>query len=303
MDEQQKFEFDLQGYITVPDALTPEAVAALTALLDAHAAQELSAETRHANFGLDLGDAPTQPRPEGGRAGFLERDRDTARLLSWGKPYLDLIDNPSVSPLLEELLGSDFRLDHVYGTLLRAGRGPDDPTLCGTSRWHSGPQHWPRQRHEYFSADAQVFSSGLTVVAYELCDVPEGSGGMGALPGTHKSQFPLHGLEGTISTAGDMPAYGRAVAVSAGSAIIFTEAMTHATLPWYGLGPRKTIFYKYCPMNLAWNQHIFPMDEHGELPYEGLTERARGMLMPAGGMRHFHLRRETLARREEAARL
>ena len=73
-------------------------------------------------------------------------------------------------------------------------------------------------------------------------------------------------------------------------------------LPWYGKGPRKTIFYKYCPMNLAWNQHIFPMDENGDVPYEGLSERAREMLVPAGGLRHFHLRRETLARRAEEGR-
>ena len=146
---------------------------------------------------------------------------------------------------------------------------------------------------------------------------------MGALPGTHKSQFPLSGLEAVISAADDMPPYGRSVTVPKGSAIIFTEAMTHATcvpfarttdrvplahevcvgrLPWYGKGPRKTIFYKYCPMNLAWNQHIFPMDENGDVPYEGLSERAREMLVPAGGLRHFHLRRETLARRAEEGR-
>ena len=34
-------------------------------------------------------------------------------------------------------------------------------------------------------------------------------------------------------------------------------------------------------MNLAWNQHIFPMDENGDVPYEGLSERAREMLVPA----------------------
>ena len=52
---------------------------------------------------------------------------------------------------------------------------------------------------------------------------------MGALPGTHKSQFPLSGLEAVISAADDMPPYGRSVTVPKGSAIIFTEAMTHAT--------------------------------------------------------------------------
>lgn len=223
--------------MVVPNALSPTEVAALTEILDDHATNELSPETRHANFGLDLGDAPTQPRPAGGRAEWLESDRDTARLLSWGAPYLSLIDNPTVSPLLEDLLGPNFRLDHTCAdprcpccraccalrtrsifltyhqvlcclvldaTLLRPAHGPADPTLCGTSRWHSGPQMWPRQRHEYFSCDAGIFSSGLTVVAYELCDVPEGTG-MGAMPGTHKSVFPLTGLEDTLVRSSPLP--------------------------------------------------------------------------------------------------
>ncbi len=183
MTPQQKFEFDLQGFLVIPDALSTAHATALEHLLDDHAEQDLLPETRHANFGLDLGDAPTQPRPQGGRAEHLESDRDTARLLRWGPPYVSLIDNPKVSPVLEEILGDHFRLDHTYATLLRPARGPLDPTLCGTSRWHSGPQAWPRQRHEYYSCDAGVFSSGLTVVAYELCDVPPGAGGFGAIPG------------------------------------------------------------------------------------------------------------------------
>ena len=97
-----------------------------------------------------------------------------------------------------------------------------------------------------------------------------------------------------------LPPYARAVAAPAGSAIIFTEAMTHATLPWTGSGSRKTIFYKYCPMNLAWT--ALPFD--AESDYPGLTERARDiMLAPPGGTRGAMLAKETLAKRVQAPKL
>lgn len=50
---------------------------------------------------------------------------------------MELLDNPAVAPMLDEVLGAEYRLDHVYSTLLRPAANVDDPTLCGTSRWHS----------------------------------------------------------------------------------------------------------------------------------------------------------------------
>ena len=108
-------------------------------------------------------------------------------------------------------------------TLLRPGP-PGDPTLCGTSRWHSGPQHWPRQRHEYYNVTGGQISSGLTVVAYELRDVGTGDGGMGAIPGSHKSEFEFT-FDEQITGDGDLPSCAKAIDnVAAGDAIVFTEA-------------------------------------------------------------------------------
>ena len=33
----------------------------------------------------------------------------------------------------------------------------------------------------------------------------------------------------------------------AGDCILFTEKMTHGTVPWEGAGERRTLFYKYVP--------------------------------------------------------
>eukprot|EP01052_Picozoa_sp_SAG31_P050819 SAG31_NODE_11780_length_999_cov_1.261111_1_plen_130_part_10 len=114
-----------------------------------------------------------------------------------------------------------------------------------------------RYRHEYYSYNGGPkggsLSSGLTVVAYELCDVVAGTGGFGAIPGSrqaslcsicsgsmtqlylsnenlspvsgsHKSHFPLIASEqpGPIIRPSQVPSFGKAVAVKAGDAIVFT---------------------------------------------------------------------------------
>ena len=87
MNDHDRYLFDLQGYITIPNALDAERLDALNAILD----QKIEAA--------------------------VERDAGTHRffdLLQWGQPYLDLIDLPTVVPHLEEILGSKFRLDHTY---------------------------------------------------------------------------------------------------------------------------------------------------------------------------------------------
>ena len=106
--------------MVVKNALSPAAVAALDAVVSARIAAECADDARHNYFGLDLGDAPTQPRPaeadgdrRARRAEGTERDLDTARMLSWGPEFVDQIDNAAVRPVLEDVLGPGFRLDHA----------------------------------------------------------------------------------------------------------------------------------------------------------------------------------------------
>ena len=87
------------------------------------------------------------------------------------------------------------------------------------------------------------------MVAYELETVAPGCGGMGAIPGSHKSNFLLDPDALGLPDGGrirdlQLPPWATAVPVEKGDAIIFTEALTHATLPWAGSNPRKTVFYK-----------------------------------------------------------
>jgi hypothetical protein len=59
----------------------------------------------------------------------------------------------------------------------------------------------------------------------------------------------------------------------AGTAIIFTEALTHGAMPWNGAGERRTLFFKYSPFPLSWAAGYYNPDD-----YPDLTEAQRLIL-------------------------
>jgi hypothetical protein len=54
----------------------------------------------------------------------------------------------------------------------------------------------------------------------------------------------------------------------AGTAVIFTEALTHGALPWTGAGERRTVFFKYSPHPVSWAAGYFDASQ-----YDGLSQR------------------------------
>ncbi|MDQ3814421.1 MAG: phytanoyl-CoA dioxygenase family protein [Armatimonadota bacterium] len=237
MNEQEHYLFDLQGFLVVPDALSPEQVSELNAVMDAHIAAETEAGMTTHRFG---------------------------RLLRWGSSYVDLIDNPRIVPYLEALLGPKFRLDHDYADVIRSGKGP-----IGTSL-HGGASPFDPAQYYHFR-DGRMYN-GLTVVAYNLKDVHPGDGGFACVPGSHKSNFRFPNEWRDLE---NLHPCVRCVTGAAGTAIIFTEALTHGTLPWHGQDERRTIFLKYSPHPLSWSARYYDADD-----YDGLTERQRAILEP-----------------------
>ena len=236
MNENEQYLFDLQGYIAVPNALDKEQLADLNVLLDKHIEQECASD-----------------RPAHRFAGLLE----------WGKPYRDLIDNPSIVPYLDVILGERFRLDHLYADLIRSGTSPIGATLHGGGA--------PFDPSQYYHFHGGQMYNGLTVVAYNLADVGPKDGGFGCVPGSHKSNYRFPG-EWRDMSENIEPCVSR-VTGPAGTAVIFTEALTHGALPWTGQGERRTVFFKYSPHPLSWSARYFD-----EVDYDDLTERQRAIL-------------------------
>ncbi|OUL33796.1 mitomycin antibiotics/polyketide fumonisin biosynthesis protein [Nostoc sp. T09] len=227
MTDLERYLFDLQGFLIIENALNSDQIAALQALLDRQIAR--------------------QNNPE---AAFLRFDG----LLPWGQPFRELIDNPAIAPYLSELLGKQFRLDHDYVHIIRQGLGPIGCHLHG-----GGTPYDPCQY--YIFNNGRIYN-GLTVVAYELNDVHLGEGGFACIPGSHKSNLPLPEEWRNLQFPS---ACVQAFTLKAGSAIIFTEALTHGTLPWWGTHERRTLFYKYSPRPSAWSTDSYNADDYPDL--------------------------------------
>jgi ectoine hydroxylase-related dioxygenase (phytanoyl-CoA dioxygenase family) len=242
MNEDERYLFDLQGFLVVEDALDANQLTALNEILDRRIEDEVAADDHTHRF-LDL--------------------------LDWGKPYQDLVDNPRIVDYLAELVGDPLRLDHVYLDIIRSGKGPIGTSLHGgATPLH--PTHYYRHRNN-------TMRNGLFVVAYNLYDVKPGDGGFAAVPGSHKSHYVFPGHWKELDGSQDLPFVAK-VTGRAGTAILFTEAMTHGTLPWHGQ-ERRTIFYKYSPPAVSWSNRYFNAAD-----YPAMTERQKAMLAPPSAL-------------------
>lgn len=247
--DEERYLFDLQGFLVIPDAIDDDALVAINALIDEQ-----------------LADAdPTAPAVKFGEGG--------GQVLGWGTPFLDLVDNPRITPYLEEFVDPYFRLDHEYIHVLRPRAG----SLTGTfssATLHGGGTPFDASQYYRFS-EGRIWS-GLTVVAYYLRDVKPGEGGLACVPGSHKSSFELPEHLKTLD--GELPSWIVPVPAPAGTAVIFTEAQAHGTLPWLGAGERRTAFYKYSPHAVSWSWRYYDPERYGDM-----TERQRAILEPPNG--------------------
>jgi len=110
MTPEEKFLFDLNGYLVIKNVLTPQELSELNSIADEKCA---------------------------GNSTFR-----TGRVSHWGPPYQALIDHPTVLPYLLTLIDSKFRLDHDYCIFM--SQGDPSQNLHG-GEGHEG-DHWYRYR-------------------------------------------------------------------------------------------------------------------------------------------------------------
>jgi hypothetical protein len=148
--------------------------------------------------------------------------------------FRTLIDHPAVLDVVLELCGPYARLDHAYGIVMAPG-------TSGLGL-HGGAV--PFDPAQYYVVRDGRLHCGLIAAQWALVDHPAGSGGFCCLPGSHKATFPL--------PAGYQRELVREVELDAGDVVLFTEALTHGTIPWQGPGQRRTLVYKYSPGSSSW---------------------------------------------------
>jgi hypothetical protein len=225
MNTEEKFVFDLEGYIVIKGVLSPDEVAELN----------------------DLADRKFETYPYGG----AEQGREMS-LIPWGDPVKKLIDHPRVLPYLVELLGPRLRLDHDYGMFMRPG-----DRHGGLHGGHGG-SHWYRFHNG-------AMENGLTVVTYFLSDNPAGVGGFACVPGSHKSNFSTAEIPEDVRDFTRDAHYVVQPVAAAGDALIFTEATIHGTFPWCAPHERRALLFKYSPGHSSWALDYYERFDVGSL--------------------------------------
>lgn len=237
MDDQQKYLFDVNGYLVLHDVLTRDLCDRLVA-----AAHEGIA-------------TPNESLPEGvGHSDDDPHEASLGDLTSIGPLFADLIDLPPVLDVLHTVIHRELRLEISYAFVRR--RGFKGLNLHGGGHWDGAGQDL---QFTYRYHDGRIFC-GNTVVAFNLTDVGANEGGFICVPGSHKANFDMPEAWRDVSSGSFDPNVVRSVPCPAGSVVIFPEALCHGAAPWHGDRERVNLFYKYNHIGMKWRS-FYPTPE------------------------------------------
>ena len=223
---EQKYLFDMRGWLLIPSVLTEDEVAEMRefALRLQHAPESIAAHERS---------------PLGG-------------------PLQNLADHPQVVGFCNEFLAYPrlssqecygFRMESCSLYYRRVGDGKFSP--------HNGNGlfRFPGDSHFYHCIPGRAHS-GLTRVVWELNPVERGCGTL-LVTGSHKAVYPApESLQDPESPIWDD------YTCPAGSLLFFTEALTHSARPWASADvDRVAIFSCYNTVDTKWHD----WDPHPEL--------------------------------------
>lgn len=262
MTDDDKYLFDLNGYVVVEGVLTPEELAAANAAIDRHSHEIV---TRPDSLAADS-PALRGTRTRGELGGMLD----------WPDPegpiFRNILSHPRLVPYLNAILGPGFRVDH-YMFLLSMEEGTEGFYMHGAGGADFDPA-------EYYHFKNGKFYSGLAVVGVQLHEVNPGDGGLVVVPGSHKANF---NAPKSLTRFEKHTHLVREIPCRAGDAVIFTEAITHGTLPWKGKQSRRSLLTRYNRAGMAY----VPAPE---IP-AWANERDKAVLQPPY---HIRLRRPRL---------
>ncbi len=268
MNDFEKYEFDLNGYLLVKGLLSPsEFSACLTATneLEGHFLANVDAGPQL------LGYSHIRYR-------FDEKYQcHSYKNESGGGLQLILDDFLNASEVFDTLVAHEPTMDYVREMAV-------GPHWIGNSELrfryrsnftdtHMGGRLDTRNRYEFvgvsmFDSDAQVravrdFNLRAVRVLYALEDMPVEHGPLCVVPGTHKSNyFSPYNDSNPQSEPGMIP-----LPMKAGDAIIFTENLRHGGFPNLLDRPRKTLHLMFSPRWVGsqspvhWNDKVYVSEE------------------------------------------
>lgn len=270
MTDEEKFFFDLNGFIHIRGALDADEVKALNEAVDAHAGdvkERRDPALKNAKAGTLLGGTGDKGRG------------DLGGMLGWPKPHCEpfraLLDHPRILPYLLDLCGPGYRMDHLP-LLITQEKGSEGFKLHGGPLTEEGDFNPTLQ---YRCVRGQFFNS-LLAMSVQITDHNDGDGGFCVVRGSHKMNFPVPAafLDGEIAKEHLYQPVTRA-----GDVLFFSEATVHGAMPWTADRQRRVVIYRFAPATLAYGRSYSPQWPQEML--DGLTPNQRAVLEPPYAVR------------------
>lgn len=214
LSQRQLYEFDLNGFVRIRNFLSAEKVDRVNSILD-----EVDRTSKKVKF----------------------------RFFSADPIFLDLLSDPRVMAICEDLIGPWFRFDNAM--MIQSG---DDEF----ENLHGGPME--EQNSFYYLWHDRKPRCSQIQISYFLKPVKSGDGGLIVVPGSHKQNAPYLGSQVVNDILrGDLndPLVVNPE-LEAGDLLVFTEALIHGTRKWSAVArSRRVLYYKYCLASLCWNRY------------------------------------------------
>eukprot|EP00614_Pseudopedinella_elastica_P025766 CAMPEP_0172616710 /NCGR_PEP_ID=MMETSP1068-20121228/66893_1 /TAXON_ID=35684 /ORGANISM="Pseudopedinella elastica, Strain CCMP716" /LENGTH=355 /DNA_ID=CAMNT_0013422233 /DNA_START=121 /DNA_END=1188 /DNA_ORIENTATION=- len=266
ISEEERYLFDIEGFLVVKNVFSKDEVAAANRAVDAHGHElkERRGALRNTKTGTTLsGDGKT------GR-------RDLAGMLGWPSPESDffrsVLAHPKLVPYYHAFLGEGYRMDHLPLVLTQRG-GAEGFHL------HGGPIDDLGNPDFYLTYDVkrEVQRTSLLAVAVQLTPVEAGSGGFCVVRGSHKANFKVP--ESLVHGDPNFLSHLHQPELEPGDVVMWTEATAHGSLARATEAPeRRTALFRFAPSNIAYARTYSP-----SWPAEilaGLSEAQRSVLEP-----------------------
>src|SRR3989442_90891 len=109
MTDEDRYLFDLRGYLIVRQALHASELRSINALIDERAPAAMRAHLTYAQTGFPTGHPGLNDDPKLGPI-----DVHSGLLLEWGEAVRRLVGHEATLGYLIDLLGDTLRFDHAY---------------------------------------------------------------------------------------------------------------------------------------------------------------------------------------------
>lgn len=269
MTADERYLFDLNGYIVVRNVLSGEEVELANDIIK-----------KRSNEMIERSDAPLRNTVKGTAfSGAGPGRKDLGGVFEWGddsKIFKSILAHPKLLPFFHGLLGKGYRMDHLPFCIAQEKNSEGFQLHGGTIDCASGAYN-PYLAYTYSHDMIRCALMGCNLM---LVDHKAGDGGFCIVPGSHKSNFKMP--EGMM----DGERYSEYIIqpeTKAGDVVLFSEGTVHGAKAWVSDQERRTCLYRFSPATNVYGRSYLGVDGASGWPeamYADLTDAQSAVLEP-----------------------